>query len=167
MSQQSVVIGELWRGLNREMHCFMKRLFEGSGLPPMAMFLLRHVDREPGITVVELARRSEAAKSHVSKMTEQLERLGFVEKRPDPGDQRLVRLYLTSVARDRMAYMEARIEEAWRRVIQEVPEGQVDDVTRGLRVLLGALEAVNRQDGGDQVRTAPEPESKREEVERS
>ncbi|MGE5589695.1 MAG: MarR family winged helix-turn-helix transcriptional regulator [Bacillota bacterium] len=167
MSEQRVEIGELWRSLNREMHVFMKRLFEGSGLPPMAMFLLRRIDREPGITVVELARRSDTAKSHVSKMTELLERQGLLEKQPDPGDQRLVRLYLTKAARERMADMEARIQEAWQRVIQEVPDGQVADVIRGVRVLLGALEAVNRRDGGEQVGTAPGPDVKREEVERS
>ncbi len=147
MREERLEVGELWRSVNREMHLFMRRVFQGGELPFMALVLLRHINREPGVSLVELARRSDSAKSHVSKMIEHLERQGFVEKRPDPDDQRLVRLHLTKAARDVMAETEARAQEAWSRVVDEVPEGQLDDVMRGLRILMGALETLNRKDG--------------------
>lgn len=51
-----------------------------------------------GVIVSELARHTEAAKSHVSNVIDQLVERDCVEKRPDPGDQRLQRLYVTRAA---------------------------------------------------------------------
>lgn len=145
MREQRLEIDELWRSVNREMHIFMRHIHQGCELPFMTLVLMRHIDREPGITVIELARRSGSAKSHVSKMVDQLGRQGFVEKRPDPDDQRLVRLYLTRSAREAMAELQGRVRDAWTQVVNELPEGQLDDVVRGLRIFLSTLETLNKK----------------------
>lgn len=121
----------------------------GSDLPFGALIRLRHIAVEPGVTIGELARRSGTVKSHVSKMMEQLVRQGYVEKRTDPADQRLVRVYVTRSAA--VAEMETRAREAWSGVVDEIPEAQLEQVVRGLRILLAALEQANGKANQDRT----------------
>ncbi len=137
-------IGELWRQVNRQMHDRFKQVFRDSDLPFGAMIALRHIQQMPGVTVSELARRSGVVKSHVSSMMDQLARRRYVEKRTDPEDQRLVRVYVAQGAVDQMAEMETRMREAWSGALDEVPDDQLEEVARGLRILLTALENANR-----------------------
>lgn len=136
-------ISELWRTASREIHDRFRQAFRGCEIPFGALILLRHIDRQPGVAVNELARQSGIVKSHVSKMVEQLVRQGYVEKRTDPADQRLVRVYVTQSAADSMAEMETRAHGVWSAVLDEVPEGQLADVARGLRIVVAALEKAN------------------------
>ncbi len=145
MSSPRAEIGELWRQIHRETRDRFRQAFRGCELPFIALILLRQIKMQPGVTVSELARQSGTVKSHVSKMVEQLVRQGYVEKKPDPTDQRLLRVYLTQTATDTMAGMEDRAHGIWSEVMEEIPEGQIADVTRGLRILLAALESANRK----------------------
>ena len=149
MPGQRTEVGELWRKINKDIHHRFRDAFRGCDLPFGGLLLLRHIGRQPGVTVGELARRSGMVKSHVSKMLEQLVRQGYVERRADPADKRLVRAYVTQSATDRMAEMEARAQDAWSAVMDEVPEAQLEDVARGLRILLAALETANGKVNGD------------------
>lgn len=134
-------IGELWRDVNREVHERFRQAFRQSEMPVIALVLLRTIGHHPGVTIGELARRSGTVKSHVSKTVERLERQGFVEKRQDPEDQRLVRLFLTHLADELTAEMESRAMVVWSGITDAVPEGQLHDVMRGLRILRDALES--------------------------
>lgn len=140
MPDQRHEIGELWHKVNREVHDRARQAFRGSKLPPVTLIMVRLMKKYPGITVGELARKSDMVKSHVSNMVEQLVREGFVEKRTDPSDQRLLRLFLTQAATDLIAEMEARVHQLWTSVMEDVPEEDLDDVLRGFRILVNALE---------------------------
>ncbi|MGC9396364.1 MAG: MarR family winged helix-turn-helix transcriptional regulator [Anaerolineae bacterium] len=73
----------------------MFTLFEDLGLyhgqPPM-LFALWDQD---GQTHTELAGRLHIQASTVTKMVQRMEKAGFVERRDDPADQRVSRVYLT------------------------------------------------------------------------
>lgn len=128
-------IGELWRAVNREIHERFRQAHRGHDVPVMALVLLRQIAMEPGLTVSELARRAGTVKSHVSKMIDQLGARGFVEKRADPNDQRLVRVYSTRTVGE----IEARARAIWAEVLAEMPEAQASEVAAGLRILVAAL----------------------------
>lgn len=51
--------------------------------------------RTPGISQQELARKLLVGRSNMTMLLPQLEKRGLVERRPDPGDRRALRLYLT------------------------------------------------------------------------
>lgn len=142
---EPVEMSELWRACNREMHERFREAFRGSDIPFGVVMLLRHITHQPGVTVSELARRSGVVKSHISNMMEQLVRQGLIDKRPDPDDQRLVRIYLTPTATTQMSDLEARVHSVWAAVVDEIPEGQSADVRRGLQILLEALRKSNRK----------------------
>lgn len=139
MKERWMEIGELWRWVNREIHERYRRVFTGSDLAPMAYYLLHQIARDPGITVSGLTKCTGTAKSHVSKLVDQLATYGYVEKRTDAADQRLLRMYTTPDAAERMAEWAVLAEKTWAQLLEDVPETQQDEVIRGLRILQEVL----------------------------
>lgn len=140
MREQRTEVGQLWWQVNREIHERFRQAFRDVELPLMAMILLRQVHDEPGVTVSELARRMGTAKSHVSKLVDQLVSQGLLEKRTDPSDQRLIRLNITHSAIHRKGEMEDRAQTIWAEIVADLPDQAVAEVISGLQILQGALE---------------------------
>jgi DNA-binding MarR family transcriptional regulator len=133
-------IGKLWHEINKQMHPRFRQAVRGFNLPVTTLILLRLIDEEPGITISDLARKSGIVKSHVSKMVEQLVHQGFLEKRSDPEDQRLLRVFPTQAAADTKAKLEQRVNEIWAELTVDMPASETASVTAGLRTMLAALE---------------------------
>lgn len=140
MAESRGEVGQLWWQVNRELHERFRRAIRELGLPPVAMILLRQIHDEPGVTVSELARRVGTAKSHVSNLVDQLVAQGYLEKRTDPTDQRLLRVYMTNAAISLKAKMDERAKAMWAEILAEMPDEQLALVVAGLRTLLAALE---------------------------
>jgi DNA-binding MarR family transcriptional regulator len=62
--------------------------------------LLANLDREDGQTLAALSRRMLVTAGNLTGLVDRAERDGVVERRPDPGDRRLSRVYLTPKGRD-------------------------------------------------------------------
>lgn len=139
MPHSTTDITHLWHQVSRAVHDRLRTAFRGSCLPPMALHLLRKIRQDPGLTVSELGRRSNLAKSYISRTTEQLVSLGYVEKRADEADQRLTRLHVTKTAHDIMTEMAEMAAEAWGEILADMPEEHVATLTAGLQHLLAAL----------------------------
>lgn len=152
MSKSFVEIGQLWRHINREMRALFRRSVAEPDLPVMASYLIRHINEHPGVSVSELSRRARTAKSHVSNVIDQLVTEGYVEKRQDEADQRVVRLFATELAVARLQKAEVRTEAMWLRVMEEVPAGERENVTRFMRTLLTALQTVNEENEDEGAR---------------
>lgn len=136
------------------MHGLLRRAGKEYDLPPFSFMLLRHIDQTPGVTLSELARRVGAAKSHTSKAADQLVQEGYVEKRSDPTDQRVIRLHTTEAAKRYFEAMGDRAQGVWALVLEEF-DGESDEVVRFLRSLLTALERANaRLDAAEAGQTA-------------
>jgi DNA-binding MarR family transcriptional regulator len=65
------------------------------GQPP----LLHALWDQEGLSHTELATRLEISPATITKMIQRMEKSGFVQRSPDPQDQRLSRVYLTPAGR--------------------------------------------------------------------
>ncbi|MDF2630058.1 MAG: MarR family transcriptional regulator [Symbiobacteriaceae bacterium] len=145
MQDKRIAIGELWREVNHGVHDRFRQAYKDPSLPFGMLIMLRQISKEPGITVSEMARRSGLAKSHISKQIDLLDSRGLVEKRPDPQDQRLLRLYLTKAAEEAAAELERVAQQAWLQVVGELADDEVDAVFKGFQLLRDALERSKRK----------------------
>lgn len=88
-------------------HARAHRLFGKLGLyrgQPPILFILWQKD---GRTQKEIAERLQLKPATITDGLKRMERAGLLERRPDPGDRRVSRVYLT----DRGKEMQARVEE--------------------------------------------------------
>lgn len=159
MAVTPMEIALLWRHVNRRMRELIHRVGKETQLPPFSFMLLRRIKEEPGVTLSELSRRVGAAKSHTSTTVEQLVRDGYVEKRSDPSDQRVIRLHMTEAGRRFFASLGDRAQGVWTLVLSEF-DGDIQDVADFLDALLAALERANAR-----IESESERDSERESLE--
>lgn len=88
-----------WIAVARACHVVQQEL--GRRLKPLDlktphMEILLNLLRREGISQQELAARLLVGRSNMTMLLPQLEKRGLVERRPDPGDRRALRLFLTN-----------------------------------------------------------------------
>lgn len=69
------------------------------------------LDGDSGLTQVELAERLELGNPAAGRLIDRLEERGFVERRSDPADRRVKRVYIKAAARPKLVELEAVGEE--------------------------------------------------------
>ncbi|HEX2317110.1 MAG TPA: helix-turn-helix domain-containing protein [Thermomonospora sp.] len=110
------------------------------GLRPQHGAVLAYLDEE-GTRATDLARRSRQHKQVIGKLVDELEALGYVERRPDPADRRAKLIVPTARGLDQMTRSDAimtALEErharalgdevyaAFKRALREVAQRQRD-----------------------------------------
>jgi DNA-binding MarR family transcriptional regulator len=91
-------------------HTRAHQLFEALGLyrgqPPVLLALWE----KEGLTQTALAERLQNTPATVTRMLQRMEKSGFIQRKPDPEDQRISRVYLTEAGR----LIKTHVEAVWK-----------------------------------------------------
>jgi DNA-binding MarR family transcriptional regulator len=96
----STTIGYLLAHVCKAHHFRVRTLLHEIGLYRGQQFVLCALWAEEGVTHSELADRLNVHPATVTNALKRMERAGFLERRPDPEDQRVSRVYLTEGGRE-------------------------------------------------------------------
>jgi DNA-binding MarR family transcriptional regulator len=107
-------------------------------LPGVSWMLLHQLRREPGQTVSGLARACGLSKSRISVLADDLAGRGLVEKRPDAGDQRVLRLYLTAAAEG--LWRPAAVQEGLTTLVADLDPAERQQLLAALRKMRAGAE---------------------------
>jgi len=143
------VLGILLRDVHRGIFEATKNVAHQYGLSAPGMRVMGPIMDHPGITVSELSRERGTAKSHVSHAVESMVRAGFIERRTDPNDQRLVRLYPTEKAKEHFKAVHEAFHRRMKEVLSVLSEEQMQAIIEGLTLLQNVL----RQETGQADRS--------------
>jgi len=116
-------------------HARVHGLLEGIGVyrgQPPVLFMLWEKE---GRTHSELAKRIHVQPATMTKMIQRMERAGFVERRSDPDDERVSRVYLTDAGHA----IRAEMQEIFQGLEQEALAGFSADERDSLRQLLSKI----------------------------
>ncbi|MCJ7993166.1 MarR family transcriptional regulator [Rhizobium cremeum] len=78
----------------------LTRALSGLDIKPPHLDILVNLYRFEGISQQELARKLLVGRSNMSMLLPQMEKRGLLERRPDPKDKRVLRLYLSESGRE-------------------------------------------------------------------
>jgi DNA-binding MarR family transcriptional regulator len=135
------LLAQICRLHHARIHTLLEELGLYRGQPPMLFALW---ERE-GATHGELAARLHVKPATITKMITRMEKAGFVERRSDPQDQRVSRVYLTDAGRS----IRARVEQVWRTLEEEIFEGfSTEECDLLQRLFLQMRENLERVAGG-------------------
>lgn len=134
-------VGPLMPVLARAFKRAVAHVERESGVPGMWWFLMGVLWRRDGISQGEFVREYEMAEpSRVTRTAQALEAAGFIRRERDPGDNRVVRMYLTDEGR-RMA--EERLprvnEDLTRRANAVMNEEELEEFRRMLALFAEAM----------------------------
>jgi len=140
MPKPEEVLEGLLKAVSRRLFGMARDVMDKHGFPASTMPIMHDALRFPGSTISDIARRTGMAKSHISRTVENLAAKGFLEKRPDPTDQRLMRVYSTEQAESRFRAVQENMRRRLSAVLAALPPQKVDALVDGLRELQNALE---------------------------
>ncbi|MEU2675416.1 MarR family winged helix-turn-helix transcriptional regulator [Streptomyces sp. NPDC007107] len=105
--------------IQRELTAFARRARSAAArlhpdLPLVSYTLLAHIDHRHGCRATDLAAHYMLDKSTVSRQVAALEKLGLVERHPDPDDQRIQVLHPTVAGTKALASTQASRRAAYR-----------------------------------------------------
>jgi DNA-binding MarR family transcriptional regulator len=108
------------------------------GMRPSHGNVMEHLSYEDGARLRDLAERASITPQSMGELVDELERAGYVERRPDPSDRRAKRIYLTRAGRRSVKAAGAAVLETEARLTQVLGPG---DYGRLRRLLDRVIEA--------------------------
>lgn len=96
----------------RFIHQHAREILDELGLQRGQPHVLHILWDQEGLTQTQLADRVMISPPSMSHALQRLEEAGYVQRRPDPTDDRVQRVYLTQAGRD----VKGPLEEGWRQV---------------------------------------------------
>jgi MarR family transcriptional regulator, lower aerobic nicotinate degradation pathway regulator len=97
-------------------HAVAKRLLAVHGLTPVQQLVLAVVCRQEGIAAGELGKKIALDPATLSGILDRMTDRGWIEKRIDPNDKRLVRVFVTHHAKE----LEPKLMEARDKANEEI-----------------------------------------------
>jgi DNA-binding MarR family transcriptional regulator len=107
-------------------------------LRPALIAVAQHIDGE-GTRITELAERAWLTKATVVHVVDELERLGYVTREPDPSDRRAKLVKPTARAREAEAVAREVITDMRHAWAELLGKREMDELEAGLRQLRAAL----------------------------
>jgi len=117
--------GSVWCNLDvalRNVDQVFRRAVRPLGLTVIEWYILRALYEQDGQHASELARAVGRAATSFTPNLDKLQDKGFIERRPDPGDRRAVRIFLTDMAKERRDEVDRISEEVDGRIANAFPQ---------------------------------------------
>ena len=122
------LVAQVGRLHHKRAHALLEELGLYHGQPRLLLALWR----EEGPTQSELADRLHVTPATITKMLQRMAEAGFVERRRDRADQRVVRVYLTEAGHA----VQEQVQYVWAQMEREVLEGFAPEECTQLRDFL-------------------------------
>lgn len=133
----SYVIARLDRALRRA----IEECLEPYALSVPQFTALSVLLRRSGLSNAQLARRSYITPQSMHDVVLELERKGLVERTPDPGHRKILRMMLTRKGRQVIERCEAAVSEMEDRMLADCEPGARERLIRELAICVHALGA--------------------------
>ena len=129
---ESESLDQLLAQICRLKHARVQALLETLGLYEGQPSMLRALWSQEGLTHTDLAKRLRVQPATITKMIKRMEKAGFVERRPDPQDERVSRVYLTEAGRA----VQTDVRDVWHTLEKEAFAYLTEEQRAQLRHLL-------------------------------
>ena len=135
-------IGYVLSDLARLIRTVFDRRVRDIGLTRAQWLVLTRLYRKPGASQTELAEMLEIDRASAGRMIDRMEKGGWLERRPDAGDRRINRLFLTAEARRLHARMWAIAESTIDDALAPLSADERDEFTRLAARVKGQLQTL-------------------------
>ena len=122
-------------------HALLEEIGLYSGQPP----ILKQLWENEGCMQTDLVENLHLAPATVTKMLQRMEQAGLVERRPDPVDQRITRVYLSQAGRAIRADVEQRMRQVGEEMLNGFSPEEQAQLAEYLNRMRGNLLRVNKE----------------------
>jgi DNA-binding MarR family transcriptional regulator len=139
-NRQSVRLTYLVKQLELAIRAEMDRILRAHGVTTIQYTALTVLQRHPGMSGAQLARRSFVSAQAGSRMISNLEGQGLVTREPDEFNRRVLRITLTPDGEAVIRACEGPMSDLERRMLSGIPRPMADQLHEGLTECVRNLE---------------------------
>ncbi|MGM0445697.1 MAG: MarR family winged helix-turn-helix transcriptional regulator [Bacillota bacterium] len=138
-------VGEMIQNLTRSLKIFERSEIVSEGFTISQCYIILYIQKNDSLTMNQISKKMNLDKSTITRIIDNLVRDGYIKKRKSNQDGRVILASLTKKGRKSAAYLQEKINDYYRQIINEIPEGEVMNVVNSVNTLLKALKKVRPQ----------------------
>jgi DNA-binding MarR family transcriptional regulator len=140
-----VSIGYLLRRVNKLSIARVEAAFDGNDITFTQWVVLALVSFDIATTCTELSRNMDHDKGALTRVIDQLEERGLIERRRDTGDRRVSQLTATADGRKIVADLARRVVDVWNDILHDSDREEIERLIATLTKLLARLDPSDPQ----------------------
>ncbi len=133
-------IADLLRNITDNMEATFGLTSEKLGLTMLQMHILMEIRQHGEYTIGNLAKRVGVAGGNASALCKKLQQEGFLSRKRDDNDERVVHIVLTPKGEESIDWIEKKLQEKYAPFFLGQSEGDIQDILCGLYKLNRLLE---------------------------
>jgi DNA-binding MarR family transcriptional regulator len=137
--RRDIKLGYLLHDVSRMRRTAFDQLMKPLGITRAQWWVIAYLSRHDGMAQTELADKLDVGKASLGSLLDRLEATAFIERRPDPSDRRVKRIFLAPPALqvlEQLAEMEATFN---REILKELSEDDRRELIRMLSSIKSSL----------------------------
>lgn len=131
--------------LSRLISVYFDHAMQEYGITRSQWWTLMHVAEHEGKSQSELARIMQMGRASAGKLIEKLEEKGWIERRADPNDSRVLQLFLKPDGQPILEAMRKEGENQFRDLLSEISQEEEQALLKGLRKIKASAEAATQR----------------------
>lgn len=136
-------VGGMVQRLVRVMQIFERDEIKPFGFTTSQCYVLVELKKSSQLTMNELSEKMNLNSSTMTRIINNLVRDGFIERSRDEGDRRIVVVSLTQSGIEAANKLEGSINDYYRKIVANLPQGQIEDVLKAVELLIDAFDKAN------------------------
>ena len=136
-------VGFMMQKLVRVFQLFERDEIKTYGFTTSQCYTILELFNSEGLTMNELSEKMNLNSSTMTRILDNLVRDKYILRDRDNLDRRIVIVSLTDTGKEIANKLDITVKEYYKKVIENIPEGQVEDVLKSVNVLQKAFERAN------------------------
>lgn len=139
-------ITELFRSIDIKTAKLTNQQYSQQNLTVQQISILLLLDNQGAMRVSDIGKALNMVDSNVSAICSRLEHMGFAERFRQKEDQRVVKIQLTAIARDKMDGIKSKVAKFQDLVYKNVADDDLKDIVLGLTKYNNLLDIALKQE---------------------
>lgn len=136
-------VGLMIQKLVRVFQLFERDQIKTYGFTTSQCYTILELYKSGSLTMNELSEKMNLNSSTMTRILDNLVRDKYILRDKDEFDRRIVLVSLTDTGREAARNLDITVKEYYKKIIENIPEGQVEDVLKSVSLLQKAFEKAN------------------------
>jgi MarR family transcriptional regulator, organic hydroperoxide resistance regulator len=135
-------LGDLIQSMVRTLQIFERGKLSSHGFTMSQCYTLFHIKEKGSLSMSRLSEKMNLDTSTMTRIVSTLVRDGYLVRETSQEDRRVTLVKLTDKGAAAVRELATAVQEYYSLIIQEIPQGEMDNVMRSVTMLLRAFERV-------------------------
>lgn len=136
-------VGEMIQKLVRVFQLFERDQIKIYGFTSSQCYTLLEIYKAESLSMNELSEKMNLNSSTITRVLDNLVRDKYIARSKSESDKRIVTVNLTEKGYDAVIKLDKTVKEYYKKIIDNIPKGEVDNVLNSVSILLKAFEKAN------------------------